>query len=76
MRDLKKEISYVREILATKTVCCPRGNCLICPAYYWKESHVKLFGVNDANDNEEYRASKRRWLRGWLSLATGKPVKE
>ena len=79
MRELKKEIETVKRILKNKDSSCAGIRCCDCPMYAALDAtgnigkHEKVtFTKNDIT----YSDDKRRWLRGWLSLAAGKPVKE
>lgn len=92
MRDLKKEIKNVKEMLRRMGVSgfgvCYGIDCLECPVFYAAQTMVspyKCTGFLNPDDSPVYYfqiflygpgVHLARWLRGWLSLATGKPVKE
>lgn len=79
MRDLKKEIENAKKMLALGGKC--DFPCNDCPMYgallTYNLTHPALVGMTNPDDyGPGYVAAEKRWLRGWLSLATGKPVKE
>jgi hypothetical protein len=67
---LEDKIELAKEMIRTGR--CPSGirDCTYCPVWNSVESRMhKDLGI----DTQNYRADEglRRWVRGWLALATG-----